>query len=75
MSDAISVRSPSVGQVLEVLVAVGDTVEAEDELLILESMKLEIPVLAPRAGTIASVETEVEAQVRTDELLFTLAPA
>jgi acetyl-CoA carboxylase biotin carboxyl carrier protein len=73
MSDAIAVRSPSVGQVLEVLVAVGDTVEAEDELLILESMKLEIPVLAPRRGTIASIETEVDAQVQTDALLLTLS--
>ncbi|MFP6663182.1 MAG: acetyl-CoA carboxylase biotin carboxyl carrier protein subunit [Deltaproteobacteria bacterium] len=75
MSDPIAVRSPSVGQVLEVLVAVGDTVQAEDELLILESMKLEIPVLAPRAGTIASLETEVGAQVQTDATLLTLTAA
>lgn len=73
MSDATSVRSPSVGRVLEILVAVGDAVEAEDELLILESMKLEIPVVAPRDGTVASLLVEVDAQVQADDTLLTLA--
>lgn len=73
MSDTVSVRSPSVGRILEVLVSAGDQVEAEDELLILESMKLEIPVLAPRAGRVESIETTVEAQVQTNDLLLTLA--
>jgi len=72
MSAILSVRSPSVGRVLEILVEVGDTVQAEDELLILESMKLEIPVSATRGGEIVSIDTAVEAQVRTDEILLTI---
>ena len=36
------VNAPMAGTILELLVAVGDSVEAEDELLILESMKMEI---------------------------------
>lgn len=72
MSTILSVRSPSVGRVLEILVEVGDTVEAEDELLILESMKLEIPVSATRGGEIVSIDTAVEAQVQTDEILLTI---
>lgn len=72
MSAILSVRSPSVGRVLEILVEVGDTVEAEDELLILESMKLEIPVSATRGGEIVSIDTAVEAQVQTDEILLTI---
>ncbi|MDG1959270.1 MAG: acetyl-CoA carboxylase biotin carboxyl carrier protein subunit [Candidatus Binatia bacterium] len=72
MSAILSVRSPSVGRVLEILVEVGETVEAEDELLILESMKLEIPVSATRSGEIISIDTSVEAQVQTDEILLTI---
>ncbi len=72
MSSPTTVRSPSVGRVLEILVAEGETVEAEDELLILESMKLEIPVVAPRDGTIASLRVAVDAQVQEDEELLTL---
>ena len=72
MSTILTVRSPSVGRVLEVLVEVGDTVEAEDELVILESMKLEIPVSATRGGEIASIDTAVDAQVQTDEILLTI---
>ena len=37
-------------------VAVGDTVGEEDPLLILESMKMEIPVLSPKAGTIKEIK-------------------
>ena len=72
MSTILTVRSPSVGRILEILVEVGDTVDAEDELLILESMKLEIPVSATRGGEIVSIETAVEAQVQTDEILLTI---
>lgn len=72
MSTILTVRSPSVGRVLEILVEIGDTVDAEDELLILESMKLEIPVSATRGGEIVSIETAVEAQVQTDEILLTI---
>ena len=72
MSTILTVRSPSVGRVLEILVEIGDSVDAEDELLILESMKLEIPVSATRGGEIVSIETAVEAQVQTDEILLTI---
>ena len=47
-------RLPSdvTGTVWKVEVAVGDAVQAEQTLVILESMKMEIPVSAPRAGTV-----------------------
>ena len=38
----------------------------------LESMKLEIPVSATRSGEIVSIDTAVEAQVQTDEILLTI---
>lgn len=66
------IKSPAVGTILEILVAPGDAVTAEQELIIIESMKVEIPVLAPCDGTVARIEVEAEAQVQEDALLLTL---
>ena len=44
------VEAELVGNVWKVVAALGDKVEEDDILVILESMKMEIPVLAPRAG-------------------------
>ncbi len=44
-----------VGNVGEVLVAVGDHVAADDPLVLLESMKMEIPVLAEVAGAVVAL--------------------
>jgi len=43
------------GTVWKIEVGVGDAVEEDDVLMILESMKMEIPVLAPSAGTIKEI--------------------
>ena len=49
------VRSEVAGNVWKLEVAVGDAVAAGQPLLIVESMKMEIPVEAPRAGTVAEI--------------------
>ena len=49
------VRAPMVGKVIEVLVQVGAVFAEDDELLILESMKMEIPVAAPERGVVESI--------------------
>jgi acetyl-CoA carboxylase biotin carboxyl carrier protein len=51
----IKVASELNANVWKIEVAVGDTVEEDQELIILESMKTEIPVPAPRAGTIKEI--------------------
>ena len=43
------------GVVLKIEVAAGDRVDEGDTLIVLESMKMEIPVSAPRAGTVAAI--------------------
>jgi biotin carboxyl carrier protein len=50
-----NVEAELVGNVWKVLVKPGDTVEEEDTLVILESMKMEIPIAAPHAGRVAEV--------------------
>lgn len=49
------VRSNMAGTVWKVLVKPGETVEAGQDVLILESMKMEIPITAESAGTVKSV--------------------
>lgn len=50
-----TVSAEIVANVLSVDVAVGDTVGPEDAVVLLESMKMEIPVLADVAGTVVEI--------------------
>ena len=54
----LEVLSEMVANVWKVVVATGDAVEAGDPLVILESMKMEIPVEAPAGGTVREVRVE-----------------
>jgi biotin carboxyl carrier protein len=49
------VKSEIAGSVWKIEVAIGDRVGEEDPLIILESMKMEIPLLAPRAGVVTQI--------------------
>jgi len=61
------------GTVWKVLVKPGDAVAEEQELIILESMKMEIPVIAPRAGTVQEVNVKETDVVAENQVLVTLA--
>jgi acetyl-CoA carboxylase biotin carboxyl carrier protein len=52
---AHEVRAHITGTVWKIQVAVGDEVEEEDELIILESMKMEMPVECPVDGTVKEI--------------------
>lgn len=51
----IRVKSEIAGAVWKIEVEIGDRVEADDALIILESMKMEIPLLAPRGGVVREI--------------------
>jgi 3-methylcrotonyl-CoA carboxylase alpha subunit len=61
------------GAVLTTEVAAGDTVAKGDLLVILEAMKMEHRIVAPRDGTVAQVHVDVGDQVDNAQLLVTLA--
>lgn len=63
------VRAEITANVWQVPAQVGQEVAEGDELAILESMKMEIPVLAPVAGTITAVFVEPEGQVTEGDLI------
>jgi len=67
------VRAELVGTVWKVLVKSGDSVDIDQELLILESMKMEIPVIAPRAGTVQDVKVKETDVVAENQVLVVLA--
>ena len=51
----LKVRSEIAGSVWKIEVAIGDSVAEDDPLIVLESMKMEIPLLAPRAGVVREI--------------------
>ena len=69
VSDGSTV-SPMPGTVLEVRAKPGDEVEEGQTLVVVEAMKMEIPVKAPKAGIIAKVEVaQGDAVARGDTLI------
>ncbi len=64
------VKSEVAGSVWKVHVSVGDSVALDQELMILESMKMEIPVDAPRDGRVIDVLVAPEEGVEEDQVLL-----
>jgi len=52
---AAEIKSEITGKIWKVEAKVGQAVEAEDQIIVIESMKMEIPVLAPSKGTISEI--------------------
>jgi len=66
------VKSAITGSVREILVAVGQDVGVGEELLTIESMKMEIPVESPQAGRVRSILVSLGASVEEGESLVEL---
>jgi biotin carboxyl carrier protein len=66
----VDVPAPMTGSVVEVLVAVGQQVSEAEELLILESMKMEVPLESPVAGTITEILVAPADQIEEGQLLL-----
>ena len=64
---AQTVRSDVAGKVWRVVAKPGDRVAADDTLVILESMKMEIPVVTPSAGTVTSILVREGDEVAEDQ--------
>jgi biotin carboxyl carrier protein len=60
------------GKIVKIDAPAGTSVKAGDPIVTLEAMKMEIPVVAPKDGTVASVEVSVGAAVENGDLLATM---
>ena len=67
------VEAQVAGRVVQIEKQVGDSTEVEEVLLVLESMKMEIPVEAPCAGSISEICVEEGQSVAEGQLLARLA--
>jgi acetyl-CoA carboxylase biotin carboxyl carrier protein len=71
---SVQIVAEMVANVLSVAVAPGDTVAAGDTVMLLESMKMEIPVLAERPGTVLEVKVTDGDVVQEGDVLVTVQP-
>ena len=69
---AVKVTASVPGKVYKVEASVGQAVKKGDSIVILEAMKMEIPVVAPQDGTVASIDVAAGAAVESGDVLATL---
>lgn len=69
-----SLTSPMPATVVQVKVTAGDTVKRGDILIVLEAMKMELPVRAPADGRVTAVNCEAGQLVQPDTSLIEIAP-
>lgn len=69
---SVKIEAGAAGKVFKVEAKVGQAVKAGDAVIILEAMKMEIPVVAPQDGTVASIDVAVGDPVEAGALLATM---
>lgn len=68
-----TISAPMPGTVLDIKVAVGDTVKVNDVLMILEAMKMENEIMAPVAGKVAQISVSKGASVNSGDVMIVIA--
>lgn len=66
------ILSPMPGTIIDVSVNPGDAVEEGQELLVLEAMKMENPIVATVDGTVKEVNVSVDDKVGTNQVLVVI---
>ena len=70
--EGTEVKAPMPGAVLRVLKSVGDSVEENDTIMVIEAMKMETPITAPVAGSITSIAVGQNDKIVTGQVLATV---
>jgi biotin carboxyl carrier protein len=66
---AINVEAPMVGKILRVEKKVGDQVEEDEVVVVMEAMKMEIPVVAPASGVLKELKVTPGQAVEAEQVL------
>ena len=69
---AEEVRAPLAGNIMSVLVETGTTVQEDDELLVIEALKMENMVYAPCGGKVGEIRVKKGDKVEEDALLLVI---
>ena len=64
------INAPMPGNIWQILVKPGDQVKEDDELLILEAMKMENPIFSPVDGVVKDIKVKEKDAVDVDQLLM-----
>ena len=64
------VLAPMAGKVIDIKVNVGDSVNEEDEVAVIEAMKMEMPILTYAAGTVKEIKVAKGDSVEADQVLL-----
>ena len=67
-----NVESPMTGNVIEISVEIGQTVDVGDLLIVIESMKMENEIFSEVSGTITEILVKEEQNVGQEEVLMTI---
>ncbi|MCF8043370.1 MAG: acetyl-CoA carboxylase biotin carboxyl carrier protein subunit [Desulfarculaceae bacterium] len=67
------IKAPMGGKVIKVSVKVGDQIGEDDEVAVLEAMKMEMPILSEEDGTVAEVKVEAGQTVEAEQVLVVLS--
>ncbi len=62
--------APLAGKIIQIDVNVGDSVEEDDDALVIEAMKMETPVYIPCDGKVAEIKVKVGDEVEEDDVLL-----
>ena len=63
------ILAPLAGKIIQMNLEVGKAVEEDDEVLVIEAMKMETPVFAPCSGTVSALKAKAGDQVEEDDVL------
>lgn len=66
---ATTVEAPMVGKILKIEKKVGDHVEEDEVVIVMEAMKMEIPIVAPVTGTVTEVKVSAGQAVEAEQEL------
>ena len=66
---ATPITAPMVGKILKVEKNVGDRVDEDEVVLVMEAMKMEIPVVAPASGVLKEMKVSAGQAAEADQLL------
>lgn len=69
---SVEVKASVPGKVFKIEAAAGTAVKTGDPIIILEAMKMEIPVVAPQDGTVASINVAVGDAIENGDVLATM---
>ncbi len=66
----VEILAPMAGKIIEIKVNVGDSIHEDDEVAVIEAMKMEMPIMAISDGTVKEIKVAKGDSVEADQVLM-----